>query len=147
MYKLVSGQLYKIEKIPTSTQNAVITTPLYPVVGYDLEEPIEFDSYPEKEEREGKVAELHYKEGQLIWVYTNEPEKELTETDVIGIQHVKLQLTVLEMKKQLETLIADSEKKTAEIIELTTQNQVLGSLLSSLKLQVLAMKGGNDASV
>jgi hypothetical protein len=78
----------------------------------------------------------------------DEPDtEELNETDVIAIQHVKLELIVLEMKKQLTALIKDNEKKTAEIIELTTQNKVLGSLLSSLQVQVLTMKGGADASV
>lgn len=147
MYKLVSGQLLQITEVVTSSQTAVVTTPLYPVVGYDLEEPIEFENYPEKEERQGKIAGLHFKDGQLVWVYTDEPEKELTETDVIALQHVKLELGVLEMKNQLTALIADNEKKSAEIIDLTTQNKVLGSLLSSLQVQVLTMKGGADASV
>lgn len=75
------------------------------------------------------------------------PETEVSDVTVLGREHVKLELALLELKRQVATLNFEMNKKKLEIAELTQQNQVLGSLLSSLQLQVLATKGGTDANV
>lgn len=88
---------------------------------------------------------------QIEFVYPDPnqpaPMPPLSDVDVLGMEHVKLDLTVLDLKRQLASLTDEVTKKSAEVAELTIQNQVLGSLLSSLNLQVLAIKGGTDASV
>ncbi|MNP85581.1 hypothetical protein D3C76_1853800 [compost metagenome] len=66
---------------------------------------------------------------------------------MLGSEHVKLDLAVLNLKRQVSSLTVEMNKKKSEITELTQQNQVLGSLLSSLQAQVLAIKGGTDVNV
>ncbi|MFR9710740.1 hypothetical protein ACL02P_15330 [Paenibacillus sp. MB22_1] len=76
-----------------------------------------------------------------------QPETELSDVTILGMEHVKMDLAVLDLKRQVATLTIEMNKKKSEIAELTQQNQILGSLLSSLQLQVLATKGGTDANV
>ncbi|WP_178023013.1 hypothetical protein [uncultured Paenibacillus sp.] len=75
------------------------------------------------------------------------PETELSDVTVLGMEHVKMDLAVLDLKRQVAALTVEMNKKKSEIAELAQQNQILGSLLSSLQLQVLATKGGTDANV
>lgn len=77
----------------------------------------------------------------------DESQSESTATNVLGAEHVKLDLSVLNLKRQVASLTIEMNKQNSEISELTKQNQVLGSLLSSLQAQVLAIKGGTDVNV
>lgn len=70
-----------------------------------------------------------------------------TGVDVLGMEYVKLDLALLNLKRQVASLTSEMTKKNTEIAGLTEDNKVLGSLLSSLQAQVLAIKGGTDVNV
>ncbi|MNP39917.1 hypothetical protein D3C76_1335120 [compost metagenome] len=63
----------EITEITTPNQNAILTTIVCKVFGYDSGEAIDIEKIPEKEDKPGKIAELHYVEGSLEWVYKDKP--------------------------------------------------------------------------
>lgn len=71
MYKLINGQLLQFTEVVTTKQTALVTTTVATVIGHSVgDETIEFNTIPIREDREGFNAELHYTDGQLVWVYT-----------------------------------------------------------------------------
>ncbi|MNO28119.1 hypothetical protein D3C76_180060 [compost metagenome] len=140
MYKLVNGQLLQIIEVVTPNQTSLITTTVCPVIGYDSDVPIDFETMPEKEDQPGKTAELHYIEGNLVWVYVDPPKA--PDINIIAAELVKQELSSLDLQKQNEVIGAEMVKKDLAIYDLTMQNQVLGSMLSALELKIKANEGG-----
>ncbi|MNW49254.1 hypothetical protein D3C74_266650 [compost metagenome] len=74
-------------------------------------------------------------------------EQPLNEVDIVAAQLIKLELLLMDIKKQVSVLGYELVGKELSILDLIQQNRVLGSSQSALELQMLAIKGGQDASV
>jgi hypothetical protein len=69
MYKLLNGQLLQLLEVVTPHQTALVTTTVCQVIGYDMSVPLDFETIPQKDEPNGSQAELHYVDGELVWIY------------------------------------------------------------------------------
>lgn len=75
MYELINNQLLKVETVQTERQTAIVKTGFTTVYGNVYDEELVFDAIPEKQEIEGKIAELHFdtETKSLKWVYKDIP--------------------------------------------------------------------------
>lgn len=74
-------------------------------------------------------------------------ERPLSDIDILAAQLIKLELILMDIKKQVSVLGYELVGKELSILDLTMQNRALGTSQSALELQVLAIKGGQDAGV
>ncbi|MNP06211.1 hypothetical protein D3C76_981840 [compost metagenome] len=136
-YELANGKLTLVEEITTPKQTAIVRTAVCNVVGYDSNEELIFDTVPEREERDGYIAELHYTNGQLIWVYSAP------------------QLSIIDRMSNVESDLQTTNNALAEVlfyltdvIEQVNQNTALTfietvGLSSNLDERITAIEGGN----
>lgn len=101
MYELFMNQLVKVETFQSPNQpngQAVIKNGVATVTGYDLDTTLFFEAMPAKNEPIGTIGELHYVNGNLVWVYVAlppDPDAELATaiTNATTLEELKKALT------------------------------------------------------